>query len=85
MEISKTNKGLIAIGLLSVVALLAVKSIYKKSNEENMLGQTCKFDSGPDGTVVFDFPVMITGQNYPIPSLNCKRCNQTGCRTDDVK
>ena len=83
MEINKTNKGLIAIGLLSIVALLAVKTIYKKSNEEKFLGNACKFDSGPDGKVVFDFPERITGQNYPSPSIRCKRCNQSGCITDE--
>jgi hypothetical protein len=86
MEISKTNKGLIAVAALSVVAYLAFQNIFKKTESEKRLGETCNnFGSAPDGTIVYDFPIVgITSQNNPAPSLKCKRCNPTGCRQEQL-
>jgi hypothetical protein len=85
MEISKTNKGLIAITALGVVAYLAFKNIYKKTPQDKKIGETCNnFGGGPDGIVIFDFPSQMISENNPAPSLKCKRCNDTGCRQSDI-
>ena len=76
MELSKTNKGLIAVSALSVVVFLAFKNIYKKSAQEKRLGDVCKFQMGPDGIVVYDFPSTISSQNTPLPSYKCKQFNR---------
>jgi hypothetical protein len=86
MEISKTNKGLIAVAALSVVVYLAFKNIYKGSPIEKMIGEPCNpFGGGPSGSVIYDFPMVgMISENNPPPSLKCKRCNDTGCRQEDI-
>jgi hypothetical protein len=85
IEINKTNKGLLAIATLSVVVYLAFNSIKKKSDQEKKLGQTCKRTSGPDGLVIYDFNISMSGQNTPAPNYKCKRCNTTGCSTEPLE
>jgi hypothetical protein len=74
METSKTNKGLFAIAILSVVGYLAIKNVYKLRKDEKMIGQSCNpFGGGPDGIVVYDYP-LIRNSDSDLPVLSCKRC-----------
>lgn len=79
MELTKTNKGLLAVAVIAGLALVAYNATFKPSENEKNLGKTCNnFGGAPDGITVFDFPLILKDGN--VPDYYCKRCNETGCR-----
>jgi hypothetical protein len=77
---NKTNKGLLALLAVTGVVYFAFKQSFKDKKTKK-LGNTCNnFGGGPDGVIVYDFPLSGTDQVNMVASLACKRCNDSGCR-----
>jgi hypothetical protein len=77
---NKTNKGLIALLVITGEVYIAYKQSFK-DKKLKQIGNSCNnFGGGPDGIVVYDFPLAGAGQTNMVAELACKRCNETGCR-----
>jgi hypothetical protein len=65
------TQNILTFALLGVIAYSGYK-IYTLSKSKR-IGDSCSFDSGPDGVVVYTYD-----QNEA-PTFKCRRCNPTGC------
>ena len=70
------QQNIISIALLGVLGYCGYK-IYTMSKSKRV-GDSCQFESGPDGFIVYNFDV-----NNP-PSFKCRRCNKTGCASYEL-
>jgi hypothetical protein len=75
---NSTTKGIIAVLLVGGVAFAVYKLTAGKKKPK--VGSPCNnFGGGPDGVVVFT----TTSPNEK-PTYYCKRCNESGCRTEKL-
>ena len=71
------NNNILSIAVIGLIAYSGYK-IYTYTKSKR-IGQSCQFDSGPDGVVVYSFD---TAQNEP--QFKCRRCNPTGCASYEL-